>query len=249
MGRADRHRAVGSTTRTASSTMRNYFPGVPLVVDAGIGAPSHAAAAMEMGYDAILLNTAVAKAGDPVAHGGSLRRRDPGRPRGLRGRPDGDARHGRSPRRRSPAPRSSIWAVRHERGRAQPSSTSSTRSCPTSAGCDRLVPLGVRTIQLRLKDASSDEIAPPDRRQPGDLRPPSLPAHRQRPLAGGDRRRRRLRPPRAGGSGRRRSRRAQGGRRADRPVLAQPRGARDRTGGGARLYRARARSRRPSSRR
>jgi len=46
-------------------TLRNYFPGVPLVIDAGIGAPSHAAAAMELGYDAILLNTAIAKAGDP----------------------------------------------------------------------------------------------------------------------------------------------------------------------------------------
>ena len=46
-------------------SMRAYFPGVPLVVDAGIGAPSHAALAMEMGYDAVLLNTAVAKAGDP----------------------------------------------------------------------------------------------------------------------------------------------------------------------------------------
>jgi thiazole synthase len=40
---------------------------VPLVVDAGIGLPSHAAAAMEMGYDAVLLNTAVARAGNPVA--------------------------------------------------------------------------------------------------------------------------------------------------------------------------------------
>ncbi len=47
-------------------TMRNYFPGVPLVIDAGVGAPSHAAAAMELGYDAVMLNTAVAKAGDPV---------------------------------------------------------------------------------------------------------------------------------------------------------------------------------------
>jgi thiazole synthase len=46
--------------------MRAHFPDVPLVVDAGIGKPSHAAAAMELGYDAILLNTAVAKAGDPV---------------------------------------------------------------------------------------------------------------------------------------------------------------------------------------
>ena len=51
----------------ALRTMRNYFPGVPLVVDAGMGAPSHAAQAMELGFDAVLLNTAVAKAGDPVA--------------------------------------------------------------------------------------------------------------------------------------------------------------------------------------
>ncbi|MDE7149801.1 MAG: thiazole synthase, partial [Bacteroidales bacterium] len=39
---------------------------VPVVVDAGIGAPSHAAQAMEMGADAVLVNTAVAVAGDPV---------------------------------------------------------------------------------------------------------------------------------------------------------------------------------------
>ena len=50
----------------ALRAMRAHFPGVPLVVDAGLGKPSHAAAAMEMGYDAILLNTAVAKAGDPA---------------------------------------------------------------------------------------------------------------------------------------------------------------------------------------
>jgi thiazole synthase len=47
--------------------LRAHFPDVPLVVDAGIGLPSHASAAMELGYDAILLNTAVAKAGDPAA--------------------------------------------------------------------------------------------------------------------------------------------------------------------------------------
>jgi len=40
---------------------------VPVVVDAGIGAPSHAAEAMEMGADAVLVNTAIAVAGDPVA--------------------------------------------------------------------------------------------------------------------------------------------------------------------------------------
>jgi thiazole synthase len=47
--------------------MRAHFPDVPLVVDAGLGLPSHATAAMELGYDAVLLNTAVAKAGDPAA--------------------------------------------------------------------------------------------------------------------------------------------------------------------------------------
>ncbi|MDR2765064.1 MAG: thiazole synthase [Tannerella sp.] len=40
---------------------------VPVVVDAGIGAPSHAAEAMELGADAVLVNTAIAVAGDPVA--------------------------------------------------------------------------------------------------------------------------------------------------------------------------------------
>jgi thiazole synthase len=39
---------------------------VPVVVDAGIGAPSHAAAAMEMGADAVLVNTAIAVASDPA---------------------------------------------------------------------------------------------------------------------------------------------------------------------------------------
>ena len=48
-------------------SLRAHFPDVPLVVDAGIGLPSHAAAAMELGYDAVLLNTAVSKAADPVA--------------------------------------------------------------------------------------------------------------------------------------------------------------------------------------
>ncbi|CEF42975.1 thiamine biosynthesis ThiG [Acetobacter senegalensis] len=46
--------------------LRAHFPDVPLVVDAGIGVPSHAAQALELGYDAVLINTAVAKAGDPA---------------------------------------------------------------------------------------------------------------------------------------------------------------------------------------
>jgi thiazole synthase len=40
---------------------------VPVVVDAGLGAPSHAAEAMELGADAVLVNTAIAVAGDPVS--------------------------------------------------------------------------------------------------------------------------------------------------------------------------------------
>lgn len=50
----------------ALKLMRERFPNKTLVVDAGIGAPSHAAAAMEMGYDAVLLNTAVSKSGNPA---------------------------------------------------------------------------------------------------------------------------------------------------------------------------------------
>ena len=57
----------GLRHREALRTMRAHFPDVPLVIDAGIGAPSQAMAAMEMGFDAVLLNTAVAKALDPVA--------------------------------------------------------------------------------------------------------------------------------------------------------------------------------------
>ena len=50
----------------ALKLLRDRFPHHMLVVDAGIGSPSHAAQAMEIGYDAVLLNSAVAKAGDPV---------------------------------------------------------------------------------------------------------------------------------------------------------------------------------------
>lgn len=46
---------------------------VPVVVDAGIGAPSHAAWAMELGADAVLVNTAIAVSDDPVAMGNAFR--------------------------------------------------------------------------------------------------------------------------------------------------------------------------------
>ncbi|TIO17575.1 MAG: thiazole synthase, partial [Mesorhizobium sp.] len=59
--------ARGPQNPDALRSLRGHFPGIPLIVDAGIGRPSHAAAVMELGYDAVLLNTAVARAGDPVA--------------------------------------------------------------------------------------------------------------------------------------------------------------------------------------
>lgn len=56
----------------ALKQLRDRFPDKTLVIDAGLGAPSHAAAAMEMGYDAVLLNTAVAKATDPAMMAGAF---------------------------------------------------------------------------------------------------------------------------------------------------------------------------------
>src|SRR3984893_18576327 len=50
----------------ALKSLRAHFPNVPLIIDAGIGAPSHAAAAVEMGFDAVLSNTGIAKAGNPI---------------------------------------------------------------------------------------------------------------------------------------------------------------------------------------
>ena len=46
--------------------LRAHFPQVPIIIDAGLGLPSHAAQALELGCDAVLINTAVAQAGDPV---------------------------------------------------------------------------------------------------------------------------------------------------------------------------------------
>ncbi len=57
----------------ALRTLRQRLPDVVLIVDAGIGAPSHAAQAMEMGYDAVLLNSAVSQSPDPVRMAGAFR--------------------------------------------------------------------------------------------------------------------------------------------------------------------------------
>ena len=50
----------------ALRTLRARLPGVPLIVDAGIGSPADAVQAMELGLDGVLLNTAVSKALEPV---------------------------------------------------------------------------------------------------------------------------------------------------------------------------------------
>ncbi|MDL2403488.1 thiazole synthase [Rhizobium mayense] len=58
--------AAGPLNLSALRSMRAHFPDVPLIVDAGIGRPSHATTVMELGFDAVLLNTAVAGAVDPA---------------------------------------------------------------------------------------------------------------------------------------------------------------------------------------
>lgn len=65
--------AKGITNRDALKLLRERLPDITLVVDAGLGAPSHAAQALELGYDAVLLNTAVAKAADPVVMAGAFK--------------------------------------------------------------------------------------------------------------------------------------------------------------------------------
>ncbi|QAZ37961.1 thiazole synthase [Methylibium sp. Pch-M] len=51
----------------ALRTLRERLPDATLIIDAGLGAPSHAAQALELGFDAVLLNSAVAHAREPVA--------------------------------------------------------------------------------------------------------------------------------------------------------------------------------------
>ncbi|MBP1851898.1 thiazole synthase [Rhizobium halophytocola] len=58
--------AMGPQNLPGLKAMRAEFKDVPLIVDAGIGRPSHAMQVMELGYDAVLLNTAVSGAADPA---------------------------------------------------------------------------------------------------------------------------------------------------------------------------------------
>jgi thiazole synthase len=56
----------------ALQALRKSMPQATLIVDAGIGAPSHAAQAMELGFDAVLLCSAVSRARDPVEMAGAF---------------------------------------------------------------------------------------------------------------------------------------------------------------------------------
>ena len=56
----------GLLNRNALETLRMRLPDHTLIIDAGIGLPSHAASAMELGFDGVLLNTAVSTSDDPV---------------------------------------------------------------------------------------------------------------------------------------------------------------------------------------
>ena len=58
--------ARGLMNPYALATVRARLPNHALIIDAGLGLPSHAAQAMEIGYDGVLLNTAIARAADPT---------------------------------------------------------------------------------------------------------------------------------------------------------------------------------------
>ena len=59
--------AQGLRNLASLRTLRERLPDATLIIDAGLGAPSHAAQALELGFDAVLLNSAVGRARDPVA--------------------------------------------------------------------------------------------------------------------------------------------------------------------------------------
>jgi thiazole synthase len=65
--------AKGLLNPFALEILRTRLPQVKLIIDAGIGRPSHAVQAMELGFDAILLNTAIALAQDPLTMAAAFR--------------------------------------------------------------------------------------------------------------------------------------------------------------------------------
>ena len=64
---------IGLSNETSLRMMRELITEVPLIIDAGLGTASDAARAMELGFDAVLLNTAIAGARDPVLMASAMR--------------------------------------------------------------------------------------------------------------------------------------------------------------------------------
>jgi thiazole synthase len=62
----------GPRNPRALRELRERAPNISMIVDAGIGLPSHACAVMEWGFDGVLLNTAVSRALDPVRMAGAF---------------------------------------------------------------------------------------------------------------------------------------------------------------------------------
>jgi thiazole synthase len=62
----------GPRNPRALRELRERAPQIPLIVDAGIGLPSHACQVMEWGFDGVLLNTAISRADDPVRMAGAF---------------------------------------------------------------------------------------------------------------------------------------------------------------------------------
>jgi thiazole synthase len=62
----------GPRNARALRELRERAPQIPLIIDAGIGLPSHACQVMEWGFDGVLLNTAVSRADDPVGMAGAF---------------------------------------------------------------------------------------------------------------------------------------------------------------------------------
>ncbi len=62
----------GLANERTLATLRERLDDVILVIDAGIGVPSHAARALELGFDAVLINSAVARAADPALMAGAF---------------------------------------------------------------------------------------------------------------------------------------------------------------------------------
>ncbi len=90
----DSARAGAPPTRWPCARCASACPDTPLIVDAGLGLPSHAAQVLEWGYDGVLLNTAVAQSAYPVNMARAFAPWPWSRPHRLSGRADARARRG-----------------------------------------------------------------------------------------------------------------------------------------------------------